>query len=100
MADGYTEADLRLVAEAIAPEFPAAADDPNYRDDAGRVLAALAGAGRLTPEDTRRQAVIDAAVRWRAMRAGTPTKPKPESAALIAAVDALGREPSRGYVNS
>lgn len=34
-------------------------------------------------------AVVDAARAWRAMRAGTPTKPKPESAALLAAVDAL-----------
>jgi chromosome segregation ATPase len=34
------------------------------------------------------RAVVEAAEAWRSMRADTPTKPKPESAALIAAVDA------------
>jgi hypothetical protein len=43
----------------------------------------------LLLELERLQAVVDAAVAWRRMRAGTPTRPKPESAALIAAVDAL-----------
>lgn len=33
--------------------------------------------------------VVEKAKAWRAMRADTPTKPKPESADLIAAVDAL-----------
>jgi hypothetical protein len=33
--------------------------------------------------------VVEAARAWRGMRTGTPTRPKPESAALIAAVDAL-----------
>lgn len=39
--------------------------------------------------DAKGQAVIDKARAWRAMRSSTPTTPKPESAALIAAVDAL-----------
>lgn len=39
--------------------------------------------------ETLRDAVVVVAREWRAMRADTPTTPKPESAALIAAVDAL-----------
>jgi len=55
---------------------------------------ALAGAGLLAPPGG--EAVIAAARQWRAMRSSTPTKPKPESAALIDAVDALPVEASRG----
>lgn len=58
------------------------AQDP----EAGVLLAQIDAAA--TRAD-RLRAVADAAIVWRQMRAGTPTKPKPESAALIAAVDAL-----------
>lgn len=39
----YTEAEVRLVAAALAPEYPGAADDFNYRDDAKRVLEVIHG---------------------------------------------------------
>jgi hypothetical protein len=45
----FTEEDVRLVAAAIAPEFPGAVEDPVYREDAARILRALAEAGRLLP---------------------------------------------------
>jgi hypothetical protein len=40
--------------------------------------------------------VIEKAKAWREMRRGTPTKPKPESAALAAAVDALTQPSADG----
>jgi hypothetical protein len=44
---------------------------------------------RLAAQVAQYQRVVEAAKAWRAMRLGTPTQPKPESSALIAAVDAL-----------
>jgi hypothetical protein len=51
--------------------------------------AAEADRDRLAAQVAHCQRVVDAAKAWRAMRLGTPTQPKPESLALIAAVDAL-----------
>jgi hypothetical protein len=44
---------------------------------------------RLAAQVAEYRRVVEAAKAWRAMRLGTPTQPKPESSALIAAVDAL-----------
>jgi hypothetical protein len=62
--------------------------------------ARLRRTGRSTPgtqpiDAARIQAVVDAAITWRRMRVDTPTRPKPEAAALIAAVDALTTGDSR-----
>lgn len=54
---GYTEDDVRLVAAAIIEPY-----DEATELCAERVLDALAGAGRLLPEDTRTE--VSYGVRW------------------------------------
>jgi multidrug resistance efflux pump len=76
----------RRLAVRFAELTQARAEAETLTDQLGDLRASLAAA---EAEVDRIRAIVDAAVVWRRMRAGVPTRPKPEAAALIAAVDAL-----------
>ena len=85
--------------DAHATPYGDPPDEPGfvgtYLLTAGALHRALGKIGYSAPncsaevERNAMRPVVEAAKAWRAMRSGTPTTPKPESATLIAAVDVL-----------
>jgi hypothetical protein len=92
----------RMVSDVCPQGHPMTAENTGHRHKLGRMTAHRyckdckvernrqwrAVANERRARSTAMAPVVKAAMAWRAMRADTPTVPKPESAALITAVDA------------
>jgi hypothetical protein len=96
LAYNLAQAALRLVAEVerLHADLAAARTISEHRMESAKAYAATvdilsADLRRIAAERDALVNLRDAAVAWREMRRGSPVRPKPESAALIAAVDAL-----------